>query len=69
MPSLSQGERHRNTQASPLPRMVRGKTGDSRVPRKVGTKSENVKERVEVAKVCCHPSSPVKANGVEATSV
>ena len=49
-PSLLHGGRHRKAQALPLPRMVRQQKGDPRGIQKVGAKSENFKERVEVAK-------------------
>ena len=48
--ALSQGGRQRKEQASPLPRMARNPTGDSRGLLKVGAKSKNLKEGVEVAK-------------------
>ena len=49
-PSLLQGGRHRKAQALPLPRMVRNQKGDPRGFQKVGSKSENFKKGVEVAK-------------------
>ena len=58
MSSLSQRGRHRKAQALPLPRMVRGQTGDPRGFQKVEAESENFKEKVEVAKeYCCYASS------------
>ena len=66
MPSLSQGEegteKHRLYQ---LPRMVRSQTGDSRCFQKVGAKSENFKEGVEVAEEVLSRILSVKANGTE----
>ena len=56
MSSLSQGGRHRKAQALPLPRMVRGQTGDARGFQKVGAKSENLKG-VEMAKRHCNAST------------
>ena len=50
MSSLPEGGRHREAQALPLSRMVRSQTGDSRGFQKVGTKSKNLKEGVEMAK-------------------
>ena len=49
--------RRRKAQAVPLPRIVRSRTGDSRVFQKVGAKSKNLKERVEVAKRYCDAPS------------
>ena len=50
VPSMSQGGRHRKA----LPRMVRSQTGDSRSFQKVGAKSVNLKEGVEMAKKYCN---------------
>ena len=50
--ALSQGGRYREAQALPLPRMVRNQKGDPRGFQKVGAKSQNFKERAEVANRC-----------------
>ena len=47
-------------QALPLPRMVRGQTGDPSGLQKVGAKSGNLKEGVDMAKRYCNA---VKADG------
>ena len=57
MSSLPDGGRHREAQALPLPRVIRSQTGDSRGLQKVGAKSKNLKEGVEVAKRYCCASS------------
>ena len=66
MPSLSQGERHRKTQALSQLRMVR-KTRDSRCFQKVGAKSENIQEGGSGKEVLLRILS-VKVNGTGATS-
>ena len=48
--SLPHGGRHRKAQALPLSRMARNQVEDSGGLQKVGAQSENVGERVEVAK-------------------
>ena len=53
MSSLPDGGRYRETQTLPPPRMVRSQTGDPRGLQKVGAKSKNLKEEVEVAKRYC----------------
>ena len=53
MSSLPDGGRHREAQAIPLPRLVRGQTGDPRGFQEVGAKNKNLKEGVEVAKRYC----------------
>ena len=63
MPSLSQGGRHRNAQALPLPRMVRSQTESSRCFQKVGANSENRKEGVEMAKRHCN--APIQGKQME----
>ena len=50
MSSLQDRGRHRKVQALPLSRMARSQAGDSGALLKVGAKSENVEERMEVAK-------------------
>ena len=50
MSSVPGGGRHREAQAPPLSRMVRSQTGDSIGFQKVGAKSKNLKDGVEVAK-------------------
>ena len=64
MPSLPPKGRQRTAQTPPLPRMVRSTTGDSRSLQKVGAKSENLKEGVEVAKgvIMTHPLSESQLN-------
>ena len=49
--------KYRKVQALPLPRMARDQKGDPRGFQKIGAKSENVKERVEVAKRYCNAPS------------
>ena len=48
--SMSSLGKHRETQALPLSGMARRSAGDPRGFQKVGAKSENVEERVEVTK-------------------
>ena len=50
MSSLPDGGRHREAQALPLFRTARNQAGDSGRLHKVGAKSENVEERMELAK-------------------
>ena len=63
MSSLSQRGRYKKAQAPPLPGMARDQKGDLRGLQKVGAKSENFEEGVEVAKEVLSRIHSVKANG------
>ena len=56
-------------QAIPLPRMVRSQMGDSTSFQKVGAKSKNLKEGVEVAKEVLLNILSVEVSGTGFTSV